>query len=235
MDHVASVRQARRAVQPDPVQAAVLAELGGADGITVHLREDRRHIQDRDVEILRQTVKTQLNVELAATQEMLRFALTIKPDQVTLVPERRDEVTTEGGIDVVLNSVPLKPIVKTLREGGIRVSVFVDPDLEQIKAAHKLDAHAVELNTATYADAADASTALRRISDAARLGRKLGLAIHAGHSLAYKNVEPIAAIAEISALNIGHSIIARSVLVGIERAVAEMAGAIRGARGSWQD
>src|SRR5512135_3154284 len=148
IDHVATVRQARRAAEPDPVQAAVLAELGGADGITVHLRSDRRHIQDRDLEVLRQVVKTRLNVEMAATQEMVRIALTVKPDQVTLVPERREEVTTEGGLDVVLNSVQLKPTVKMLGDGGIHVSLFVDPDLEQVKEAHKIDAHAVEINTA---------------------------------------------------------------------------------------
>ena len=155
VDHVATVRQARRAAEPDPIQAAVLAELGGADGITVHLRADRRHIQDRDVEILRQVVKTRLNLEMAATQEMVRIALTVKPDQVTLVPERREEVTTEGGLDAVLNAVQLKPTVKTLHEGGIEVSLFVDPDLEQVKESHKLGVQAVEINTAAYADARD--------------------------------------------------------------------------------
>src|SRR5207247_10191936 len=147
IDHVATVRQARRVAEPDPVQAAVLAELGGGDGITVHLRGDRRHIQDRDVEILRQVVKTRLNVEMAATQEMVKIALTVKPDQATLVPERREELTTEGGLDVVLNSVTLRPVIKMLLEGGVRVSLFVDPDLEQVKEAHKLDAPAMEINT----------------------------------------------------------------------------------------
>jgi pyridoxine 5-phosphate synthase len=230
IDHVATVRQARRAPEPDPIQAAVLAELGGADGITVHLRQDRRHIQDRDVEILRQVVKTRLNVEMAATQEMLRLALTVKPEQVTLVPERREELTTEGGLDVVLNSVQLRPVVKTLSEAGIEVSLFVDTDFEQVKEAHKIDAHAVEINTAAYADARDARTreaALRRVSDAARLGRKLGLHVHAGHGLTYQNVGAVAALPEISELNIGHNIVARAVLVGMERAVREMAEAIR--------
>jgi pyridoxine 5-phosphate synthase len=232
IDHVATVRQARRAAEPDPVHAAILAELGGADGITVHLRADRRHVQDRDVEILRQVVKTRLNVEMAATQEGVRVALTVKPDQVTLVPERREEVTTEGGLDVVLNSVQLKPTVRTLRDGGIRVSLFVDPDLEQVKEAHKVDAHAVEINTASYADARDGRTrelALRKIVDAARLGRKLGLDVHAGHGLTYQNVGAIAAIPEMSELNIGHNIVARAVLVGMERAVREMVEAIQAA------
>jgi pyridoxine 5-phosphate synthase len=231
IDHVATVRQARRATEPDPVHAAVLAELGGAHGITVHLRADRRHIQDRDVEILRQTVRTRLNLEMAATQEMLRIALTIKPDQVTLVPERREELTTEGGLDVVLNSVQLKPVVKTLREGGIRVSLFVDTDLEQAKEAHKIDAHAVEVNTAAYAEARDErarESALRRIVDAARLGRRLGLEVHAGHGLTYQNVGPVAQLSELAELNIGHSVVSRALLVGMERAVREMLDAMQG-------
>jgi pyridoxine 5-phosphate synthase len=231
VDHVATVRQARRANEPDPVRAALLAELGGADGITVHLRADRRHIQDRDVEILRQIVKTSLNLEMAATQEMGRIALTVKPDQVTFVPERREEITTEGGLDVVLNSVQLRPMVRMLREGGIRVSLFVDPDLEQVKETHRTDADALELNTASYAEARDArsrESALRKLVDAARLGRKLGLDIHAGHGLTYQNVRAIGGIAEISELNIGHSIVARAVLVGMERAVREMVDAMRG-------
>jgi len=232
IDHVATVRQARRASEPDPVHAAVLAELGGAAGITVHLRQDRRHVQDRDLEVLRQTVRTKLNLEMAATQEMLRVALTVKPDQATLVPERREELTTEGGLDVVLNSVQLRPIVKTLAEGGIEVSIFLDPDLEQVKEAHKLDAQAVEINTASWADARDAKqreAALRRIVDAARLGKRLGLLVHAGHGLTYQNVAPIAALSEVSELNIGHSIVSRAVLVGMERAVREMAELLKGA------
>ena len=230
VDHVATVRQARRASEPDPVHAAVLAELGGADGITVHLRSDRRHIQDRDVEILRQVVKTRLNLEMAATQEMVKIALTIKPDQATLVPERREELTTEGGLDVVLNSVHLKPVVKMLEDGGMRVSLFVDPDLEQVKESHRLGAAAVEINTAAYADARDdrgRDAALRRVADAARLGGKLGLLVHAGHGLTYGNAGRVAAITEISELNIGHSIVARALLVGVERAVREMVAAIR--------
>jgi pyridoxine 5-phosphate synthase len=232
IDHVATVRQARRAADPDPVHAAVLAELGGAHGITVHLRADRRHIQDRDVEILRQVARTRLNVEMAALQEMVRIALTIKPDQVTLVPERREEVTTEGGLDVVLNSVQLKPVVKALQDGGIRVSMFIDPDLEQVKESHRIDAQAVEINTAAYAEARDDKSreaALRRTVDAARLAKRLGLAVHAGHGLTYRNVRPLAAISELSELNIGHSIVARALLVGMERAVREMLDAM-GAR-----
>jgi pyridoxine 5-phosphate synthase len=234
IDHVATVRQARRMSEPDPVQAAVLAELGGADAITVHLRGDRRHIQDRDVEILRQVVKTRLNVEMAATQEMVRVALTVKPDQATLVAERRDEVSTEGGLDVVLNSAQLKPVLRTLQEGGVGVSLFVDPELEQIKEAHKLDAHAVEINTAAYADARDPrsrETALRKVADAAKLGRKLGMSVHGGHGLTYANVGRVAAIEELSELNIGHNIVARAVLVGMERAVREMLEAMRRGRG----
>jgi pyridoxine 5-phosphate synthase len=230
IDHVATLRQARRAAEPDPVHAAVLAEMGGAHGITVHLRGDRRHIQDRDVEILRQVVKTRLNVEMAATQEMIRIALTVKPDQVTLVPERREEVSTEGGLDVVLNSVQLKPMIKMLQDGQIEVSLFVDPDLEQVKESHKLDAHAIEINTAAYAEARDGRArdeALRKVADAARLGGKLGLRVNAGHGLTYGNVGRIAALPEIGELNIGHNIVARAALVGMERAVQEMVAAVR--------
>jgi pyridoxine 5-phosphate synthase len=230
IDHVATLRQARRGSEPDPLHAALLAELGGADGITVHLRSDRRHIQDLDVENLKHVVKTRLNVEMAATQEMMRIALTVKPDQVTLVPERREELTTEGGLDAVLNSVQLRPVVRTLREAGVRVSLFVDPDLEQVKEAHKLDGEAIEINAAAYADARDdrsRDAALRKTVDAVRLGRKLGLGVHAGHGLHYRNVGRIAAIPEVGELSIGHSIVARSLLVGMERAVREMVDAVR--------
>jgi pyridoxine 5-phosphate synthase len=229
IDHVATLRQARRAAEPDPVHAALQAELAGAHGIAVHLRSDRRHIQDRDVEILRKVVKTRLDIEMAATQEMVRVALTIKPDQVTLVPERREEVTTEGGLDVVLNSVQLKPVVRTLGEGGIHVSLFVDPDLEQVKQAHKIGVPAVEINTASFAEAGSdhaRDEALRKVADAARLGRKLGLAVQAGHGLTYRNVAALAALPEVAGLNIGHSIVARALLVGMERAVREMLAAI---------
>ncbi|MCU0241021.1 MAG: pyridoxine 5'-phosphate synthase [Vicinamibacteria bacterium] len=229
IDHVATVRQVRRASEPDPVHAAVMAELGGAHGITVHLRADRRHIQDRDVELLRQVVKTRLNIEMAALQEMIRIAMTIKPDQVTLVPERREEITTEGGLDAILNSVQLKPIIHTLTEAGLRVSLFIDPDLEQVKEAHKLGAPAIEINTAAYAEAIrdrSREEALRKVADAARLARKLGLIVHAGHGLNYRNVQAIAALSEIAELNIGHSIVGRAILVGMERAVREMLAAM---------
>jgi pyridoxine 5-phosphate synthase len=232
IDHVATVRQARRAAEPDPVHAAVLAELGGADAISVHLRGDRRHVQDRDVEVLRQVVRRQLTLEMAATQEMVRMALTLKPDQVTLVPERLEEITTEGGLDAVLNSVQLVSSVKTLQEAGVRVGLFVEPELEQVKEAHKLGAMAVEINAAVWAgttDERDREAAFRKVTDAARLGRKLGLQVHAGHGLTYANVAPIAALGEISAVNIGHSIVARALLVGMERAVRDMVDAIRSA------
>jgi pyridoxine 5-phosphate synthase len=233
IDHVATIRQARRAAEPDPVQAAVLAELGGADGIAVHLRGDRRHVQDRDVEVLRRIVRTRFNLRMSATQEMVRVALTLNPDQVTLVPERAEEVSTEGGVDAVLNSVQLRSSVKTLQEAGVGVSLFVDPELEQVKEAHKLGVGVVELNTASWVDCADERARegiLRHLTDAARLGRKLGLRIHAGHGLTYLNVAPVAAIGEISELGIGHSIVARAVLVGMERAVRDMTDSLRAAR-----
>jgi pyridoxine 5-phosphate synthase len=230
IDYVATLRQVRRAQDPDPVHAALAAELAGAHGITVHLRSDRRQIQDRDVEILRRVVKSRLTVEMAPTQEMMRVALTIKPDQVTLVPERREEVTTEGGLDAVLNSVQLRPHVKTLRDGGVHVSLFIDPDLEQVKEARRIGVPAIEINTAAYADATTSSAreeVIRRAMDAAKLGHKLGLDVHGGQGLNYRNVATVAAISEISELNIGHAIVARAVLVGFERAVREMIDAMR--------
>ena len=233
VDHVATLRQARRAAYPDPVAAALLAELGGAEQITIHLREDRRHIQDRDLQVMRKTVTTRLNLEMAATQEMVKIAYETRPDEVTLVPERREELTTEGGLDVVLNSVQIRPMVKTLQDAGIEVALFVEPELEQIKEAHKLGARVVRVSTAAWGAAADArsrESALRRIVDAARLARKLGFEVHAGHGLGYANVEPIAAQSEISELEIGHAIVARAMLVGMERAVREMTEILRGAR-----
>ena len=220
--------------QPDPVHAAVLAEMGGADGITVHLRGDRRHIQDRDLEVLRQTVRTRLNLEMAATQEMTRIALTVKPNQVTLVPERREEVTTEGGLDVVLNSVQIRPMVKTLQDAGIEVSLFVDPELEQVKEAHKLDAHAVELNTAAWSEAAQRAGARggapqadrRRPARAASWGSRCT----PGTASTTRTWARSPRMSEISELNIGHAIVARAVLVGMERAVREMAEAMRAGR-----
>lgn len=229
VDHVATVRQARKASEPDPVQAAALAELGGADGITVHLRQDRRHIQERDVEILKQTVKTRLNVELAATQEMQRIAMTVRPDQVTLVPERREEVTTEGGLDVILNSESLRGVVKALRDGGIHVSLFIDPDVDQVKAAHRVDTQAIEINTAAYSEAPDnqaRASRLKQVREVARYAAKLGLGVHAGHGLDYRNVRGMTQVDELEELNIGHSIVARAVLVGMDRAVREMCEAL---------
>ncbi len=233
IDHVVTVRQVRRAKEPDPVHAAVLAELGGASAIAVHLRGDRRHVQDRDVEVLRQTVRTRLELAMAASQDMVRIALTVKPNQVTLVPERREELTTEGGLDVVLNSVQIRPMVKTLQDAGIDVALFVEPELEQIKETHKLGAKIVRVSTAAWGAAADArsrESALRRIVDAARLARKLGFEVHAGHGLSYSNIEPIAAQSEIAEIEVGHAIVARSMLVGMERAVREMTEILRGAR-----
>jgi pyridoxine 5-phosphate synthase len=233
IDHVATVRQARRAKEPDPVHAAVLAELGGASAIAVHLRADRRHVQDRDVEVLRKTLRTRLDLVMGTTQEMLRTALTVKPDQVTLVPERREEVSTEGGLDVVLNSAQVRPIVKTLQEAGIDAALFVDPELEQIKESHKLGARVVKVGMAAWSEAADARSreaALRKVTDAVRLARKLGLEVHGGHGLDYANVGPIAALTELTQLEIGHSIVARALLVGMERAVREMIETLRAAR-----
>ena len=225
VDHVATLRQARRAAYPDPVLAASLAELAGADQITVHLREDRRHVQDRDLQLLRQTARTTLNLEMASTNEMVQIAFAAKPDTVTLVPERRQELTTEGGLDVVNGKESIKKIVRTLREGDIEVSLFVDPDLDQIRACHRVDTDAVELHTGRYCDAPNAKERARelaRIVEAAKAAKKLGLRVAAGHGLNYENVRPIVALEEITELNIGHSIIARAVLVGMERAVRDM-------------
>ncbi len=233
VDHVATLRQARRAAYPDPVAAAVLAELAGADQITIHLREDRRHIQDRDLQVLRRTVTTRLNLEMAVAQEMVRIAHEVKPDMVTLVPERREELTTEGGLDVVSGRDGVRKAVKTLRDADIEVSLFIDPDLDQVKAAHRAEAQAVELHTGRYCDArlaSDRRRELNRILDASKTAAKLGLKVAAGHGLNYRNVLPIVAIAEIEELNIGHAIVAHAVLVGLERAVREMKELLRQGR-----
>ena len=235
VDHVATLREARRTEEPDPVVAAALAELAGADQITVHLRGDRRHIKERDLEVLRRTVRTRLNVEMAATEEMVKIAATIKPACVTLVPERREEITTEGGLDVILNQSHLKRIVTALRESGLAVSVFVDPDFDQLKAVTKIDAAVIEINTGRYADSRTdelRSLELAKVVNAARAGGKLGLKVAAGHGLNYQNVTPITAIQEIEELNIGHSIVARAALVGMERAVREMKALLSGNRGA---
>jgi len=225
VDHIATVREARKGQEPDPVVAAALAEMAGADGITVHLRSDRRHIQDRDLELLRKTVQTRLNLEAAATPQMTTIASTHKPDQVTLVPERREEITTEGGLDVLLNQNLVKKTAIDLREAGIKVSIFVDPDYDQLKAIAKLGIEAIEINTAKYSEAADpqhAAPEADKIAQIARAAAKLGLKVYAGHGLNYRNVRRIVQIAEIEELNIGHSIVARATLVGIDRAVREM-------------
>lgn len=231
VDHVATVRQARQVNEPDPVTAAALAELAGAQGIVVHLREDRRHIQDRDVEVLRRTVKTKLNLEMAATEEMVKIALRIKPDVVTLVPEKRQELTTEGGLDVALFEESLKGVIKTLHDGDVAVSLFINADPNQIKTAHRLESDYVEIHTGTFADAAtfaERQEEFERVLTAAKLSRKLGLGVHAGHGVDYRNVLWLRKISEIEEFSIGHAIIARAVLTGIERAVQEMIALVNG-------
>jgi pyridoxine 5-phosphate synthase len=234
IDHVATVRQARRTDEPDPVRAAVLVELAGADGVTVHLREDRRHIQDRDVRLLSGTLRTPLNLEMANVPEIADLACELVPHQVTLVPERREEITTEGGLDLSTGDRrdAYAPLVRRLQEAGIRVSLFVDPDGPTLEASASLGVEAVELHTGEFALAGDGDRArqVERLARAARRGRELGLAVHAGHGLTYENVAPVAGIPEIEELNIGHAIISRAVLVGMERAVAEMADILRRAR-----
>ena len=239
IDHIATIRQARRTNEPNPVSAAVICELAGADGITTHLRSDRRHIQDYDLIALKQVVITHLNVEMAATDEMVEIASRIKPDVVTLVPERPQEVTTEGGLDVASNQKTIRQGVKKLNDAGIFVSLFIDPDIEQIKAAAKLGAYQVEICTATYArlnehpgDATvrrtgDIERELQRIAAASRSAAKAGLKVSAGHGSTYRNVGAVARIPEIEEFNIGHNIIARAALVGLDRAVREMIEAIR--------
>ncbi|MCU0959719.1 MAG: pyridoxine 5'-phosphate synthase [Pirellulaceae bacterium] len=224
IDHVATVRQARRTFEPDPVWAAAAAELGGADSITIHLREDRRHIQDRDLRVLRDTVTAKLNLELAAVDEIVAIACQTRPDQATLVPERREEVTTEGGLDVITQRQDVAAAVGRLREAGIAVSLFLDPDERQIATAAELGVQAVELHTGQYALARGTRVAeeLTRLAVAGRQVRQLGLTLHAGHGLTYHNVQPVAALAGMHELNIGHSIIARALLVGMQQAVREM-------------
>ena len=230
VDHIATVRQARGTVEPDPVAAAVLAELAGADGITIHLREDRRHIQDRDVEVMRETVRTRLNLEMAATDEMVAIAERIRPEQVTLVPEKRQELTTEGGLDVIGNAAHLQPHIARLRQAGIIVSLFVDPDAEQIHASHEVGGDYIEIHTGTYCDApegAQRAAELEKIRQAITNGHEAGLGVNAGHGLNYWNVQDVVALGGIEEYNIGHSIISRAVLVGLERAVREMAALVR--------
>lgn len=250
VDHVATVREARKTDEPDPVRAAVLVELAGADGITVHLREDRRHVSDRDVKLIRRTIRTVMNLELATAPDIVDLACSLKPQQATLVPEKREEVTTEGGLDVANpeTRARLEPVIQRLKEAGVHVSLFIDPTEEALEAAHDLGVPAVELHTGEYAHAFTEANGgvvrdpkrevgrstpdeeLDRLRHAASYGSSLGLAIHAGHGLTYENVVPVAAIGEIEELNIGHSIVSRAVLVGMERAVAEMAALIRDGR-----
>lgn len=225
IDHVATLRQARGGADPDPLAAAVLVELAGADGLVVHLREDRRHIQDRDLQLLREITRTKLDLEMAAVEEMAKIALNIKPDLVTLVPEKRQELTTEGGLDIAGHRDRVQSIVTLLHNGGIPVSVFVEPDLNQIKAAHKIAADFVELHTGRYANATrskEADAEFEAITHAAKLAYKLGIGVNAGHGLNYRNIKRLTHIPEIVEYNIGHSIVARAVLVGLVQAVKEM-------------
>jgi len=225
IDHVATVRQARRVKEPDPVAAAVLATLGGADGITVHLREDRRHIQDRDVRVLRETVTTRLNLEMAAAEEIIRIALATKPDEATLVPEKRQELTTEGGLDVLANEAAVRGAIERLKTGGIHVSLFIDPEPAQIDASARFGADAIEFQTASYSEAVGETAItkeLGKLRSATAHAAGLGLHVHMGHGLNYWNVQPIVRIGGVEELNIGHSIVSRAVLVGMERAVREM-------------
>jgi len=225
VDHVATIREARGTRYPDPVFAASLAELAGAHQVTIHLREDRRHIKERDLRILRETVQTELNLEMGATEETLAIALDTGPELATLVPERREELTTEGGLDVAGQRMKLRPFVERLRGAGIRASMFIEPDQKQIKASKELGADAVELHTGRYCDhrrEPAAAAELERIEDAARFAADLGLYVAAGHGLDYTNIDPVAAIDEIVEFNIGHSIVARAIVVGMEVAVQEM-------------
>lgn len=230
IDHVATVRQARRGVAPDPVEAALLCEDAGADGITAHLREDRRHIQDHDVERLAREVRTVLNLEMADTDEMVAIALRLRPMQVTLVPERREEITTEGGLDVRAATARLRETLPRLADAGIRTSLFIDPDPDAVEASRELGAVAIELHTGRYSHQPDDPAALEALQSAARLGRELGLAVHAGHGLTVENVGAVAAIPEVEELNIGHALVSRAIFVGLPEAVREMRRAMDAGR-----
>ena len=230
VDHVATLRQARGIDEPDPVWAAVLAEKAGADGIIVHLREDRRHIQDRDLKVLRQVVKGKLNLEMAATQEMIAIAGRVGPDLCTLVPERRQELTTEGGLDVKGNQEAIKDAVSRLNQAGMEVSLFIDPTAEQVKAAHMCGAQVVELHNGAYCNAGEPEEVrqhLDALGDAARLAARLGIRVAAGHGLNLRNVHPLLELPEVQEYSIGHSIVARALFVGFEQAVAEMLALVR--------
>jgi len=225
IDHVATLREARGIYYPDPVYAAGIAEMAGASGIIIHLREDRRHIKDRDVKILREVVKTKLNLEMAAIDEMVNIAREIKPDMITLVPEKREELTTEGGLDVAGFSGKIKKVIEKVREMGIKVSLFIDPEEEQIIASHKIKADMIEIHTGAYSDAKNEMVRdkeLKKVVNAAKRGKELGLGVNAGHGLHYHNLSEIVAIPEIDELSIGHSIIARAIFTGLDRAVRDM-------------
>jgi len=232
IDHVATLRQARRGRHPDPVHAALTAEIAGADSITLHLREDRRHIQDHDVRALRGLLHTRMNLELAVTDEMLAVAAEVRPADCCFVPERRQEITTEGGLDVTAQAARVRDATTRLRQAGVRVALFIDPDARQVEAAAHAGAPVIELHTGAYAEAAGASAAteLERLRAAARLGSSLGLEVHAGHGLNYRNVHPVAALREIVELNIGHALIAHAVFVGLPTAVREMKALMAAAR-----
>ena len=232
IDHVATLRQARRGAQPDPVEAATVCEDAGADGITAHLREDRRHIQDQDVDRLKKNVRTYFNLEMACVAEMLEIARRLKPQQVTLVPERREEITTEGGLDITSEPSRIQNVIDSLTDAGIRVSLFIDPTRAAVEQSKRLGVPAVELHTGTYSHNPGAGAAIDALHDSARRGAELGLAVHAGHGLTVSNVGHVAAIPEIEELNIGHSIISRAVFIGLDRAVKEMREAMRTARSS---
>lgn len=236
VDHIATIRQARQAIEPDPVAAAILAELGGAEGITVHLRGDRRHIKDGDVRRLRETITTRLNLEMSAAAEMVRTALDLRPDQATLVPEREGEITTEGGLDVLRNTKAIRTAIRKLQDGGIQVSLFIDPESIQVDAAAKAGASMIELNTRAFSETCprspdlagpDLRRELAKVAAAAERGAAQGMKILGGHGLTYRNVHLISNIAVIEELNIGHNIVARAALVGMERAVAEMIAAMK--------
>jgi pyridoxine 5-phosphate synthase len=232
IDHVATLRQARRGLEPDPVEAAAACEAAGADGITAHLREDRRHIQDADIERLKTSVRTYFNLEMACVAEMLEIARKLKPEQVTLVPERREEITTEGGLDIATDPQRIRNAIDALSGAGIRVSLFIDPTRAAVEQSKKLGVPAIELHTGSYSHRPDSDATVEALRDSARRGADLGLAVHAGHGLTVHNVGPVSSIPEIEELNIGHSIISRAVFVGIDRAVKEMREAMNAARSS---
>jgi pyridoxine 5-phosphate synthase len=232
IDHVATLRQARRGAEPDPVEAASVCEAAGADGITAHLREDRRHIQDADIQGLKAKVRTYFNLEMACVAEMVELARRIKPEQVTLVPERREEITTEGGLDIVSDPSRIANAIASLNDAGIRVSLFIDPTRAAIEQSKKLGVAAIELHTGTYSHHPESAKTIDALRDSARRGADLGIAVHAGHGLTVKNVGPVAAIPEIEELNIGHSVISRAVFIGLDRAVKEIHEAMRVARSS---